>query len=56
VAEPTVAEVQRLLLRMHSAGVVKRLDVLLHALQAAYRVGVVDGRASCPCCEALLEG
>jgi hypothetical protein len=59
VAEPTLAEVQRLLHRMNGCGTVKRLDVLHEALVIAYRVGRVDEallRAREPECESCLEG
>jgi hypothetical protein len=44
LAEPTIAEVQRLLRRMSSDGVVKRLDVLHEALCEVYRTGRRDER------------
>ena len=59
MAEPTIAEAQRLMHRMNACGTVKRLDVLHEALVIAYRIGRTDEvraiRAE-PLCESCLEG
>jgi len=46
MARPTVGECSRLMLRLNSAGTVRRLDVLLMALEAAYETGRRDERAA----------
>jgi hypothetical protein len=59
VAEPTVAEVRRLMRRMNGSGTVKRFDVLHEALVVAYRVGAADAmlrRRDLPVRESCLEG
>lgn len=59
MAEPTLAEVQRLLHRMNGCGTVKRLDVLHEALVIAYRTGRADearARRLEVECESCLEG
>lgn len=43
MAEPTIGEAQRLLMRMHSAGTTRRIDLLHEALVIAWRVGHLDG-------------
>lgn len=42
MAEPTVQESSRIMLRLLSAGTVKRLDILHQALCVAYRTGAAD--------------
>lgn len=42
MAEPKIEEASRLMLRMNSAGTVRRLGILHDALRTAYRVGVAD--------------
>jgi hypothetical protein len=44
VAEPTMEETSRLMMRLNSAGTVRRLGILHEALCAAYRVGAADER------------
>jgi hypothetical protein len=59
VAEPTLAETQRLMHRMNGCGTVRRLDVLYEALVTAYRVGAADElhrQRHETECESCLEG
>lgn len=42
MAAPTIEETARLIHRLHSAGTVRRLDILHNALTLAYRLGQAE--------------